>query len=209
MPNIVPFCPIPIYQGSVNFTSEDYQNLSSCEMHRLSTGNGYASKSSYVLNESKFDLLREKIYAEVNNFLHEQLRVDDQINFELQNSWVVKHEKGDWAHRHCHKHSMISGILYLNVDENSGSLVFHKDNGWENIFPKMIEFPYKDFNNLNALTWSIKPKVGEVILFPSHLDHSVTENLSHITRYCVAFNFFPRGTFGIYKGEYHVGKLVI
>lgn len=209
MPNIIPFCPIPIYQGSVSFTEEDYENLTSSEMHPLSAGNGYSSKSSYVLNDSKFNLLRQKICLEVNNFLHEQLRIDDVINFELQNSWVVKHNRGDWAHRHCHKNSMISGILYLNVDQNSGSLIFHKDNGWENIFPKMIEFPYKDFNNLNALTWAIKPKIGEIVLFPSHLDHSVTENLSHITRYCLAFNFFARGTFGVYRGDYHVGKLVI
>ena len=42
----------------------------------------------------------------------------------------------------------------------------------------------------------ITPEPGDIILFPSHLEHRVLENDSNMPRYSLAFNFFARGTVG-------------
>jgi uncharacterized protein (TIGR02466 family) len=202
MPNITQFCPIPIYQNFVDFTKDDYDKLTSCEMIRFDEGNGCGSLNTNILND--FQLLKEKIQFEVDKFVYDYLRVRREIKFGLENSWLVRHDKNDWAQKHFHSNSAISGILYLNVDENSGDIIFYKGETWDNIFSKMIDIPYAENNNLNTTTWIIKPRVAEIILFPSHLHHSVTKNLSNISRYCLVFNFFPRGTFGIYDTRlYH------
>jgi hypothetical protein len=41
-----------------------------------------------------------------------------------------------------------------------------------------------------------KPQQGDVVLFPSDLDHDVPINTSDEVRYSVAFNIFFRGEMG-------------
>jgi uncharacterized protein (TIGR02466 family) len=198
MPNIIQFCPIPIYLNTINFSDADFHNLISEEIVRLSAGNGYGTLNSNVLNSEKYCELKKTIQHEVDFFVHDILLVNKDIKFNLEHSWVVKHETGDWSQGHYHVNGMITGVLYLNVDDNSGSIIFHKERSWENLFPRSIDMPFVEFNSLNSSTWKITPKIGDIVLFPSHLYHSVTENLSDITRYCLSFNFYPRGTFGVY-----------
>jgi ectoine hydroxylase-related dioxygenase (phytanoyl-CoA dioxygenase family) len=48
----------------------------------------------------------------------------------------------------------------------------------------------------------VKVKEGTIVIFPSHLEHSVEKNWSKIRRYSIAFNFYVRGNFG--KEEYEL-----
>jgi ectoine hydroxylase-related dioxygenase (phytanoyl-CoA dioxygenase family) len=51
-------------------------------------------------------------------------------------------------------------------------------------------------------SYALKLNEGTIVLFPSHLNHSVEENLSNQNRYSIAFNFFVKGKFG--KEEYQL-----
>ena len=56
--------------------------------------------------------------------------------------------------------------------------------------------------NLNAETYVVDLKEGTIVIFPSHLEHSVEKNWSPERRYSLAFNFYVRGDFG--KEEYEL-----
>ena len=62
--------------------------------------------------------------------------------------------------------------------------------------------PVYEDNNVNAERYCVDLEEGTILIFPSHLEHSVNENKSNQNRYSIAFNFYVRGTFG--KEEYRL-----
>jgi uncharacterized protein (TIGR02466 family) len=136
--------------------------------------------------------------------MYEVLDCDNQLSFEIQNSWVNQHNKNDFAGSHRHSNSIISGVYYPEVDDQSGAIVFQKDKSYYNLWTDTIEigFNYQKHNRqdklnvFNADAWGIYPQPGDIVLFPSLLYHSVTENHSNNVRYSLAFNVFPKGDFG-------------
>ena len=50
---------------------------------------------------------------------------------------------------------------------------------------------------LSATSWSIKPEVKKMILFPSYLEHAILEHNEDTIRYSLAFNLYPVGEYGI------------
>jgi ectoine hydroxylase-related dioxygenase (phytanoyl-CoA dioxygenase family) len=55
---------------------------------------------------------------------------------------------------------------------------------------------------LTAEKYILNVKEGTIVIFPSHLEHSVEKNNSNENRYSIAFNFYVRGKFG--KEEYEL-----
>ena len=67
-------------------------------------------------------------------------------------------------------YNLYSGVIYLKVPQNSGDIVFT--------------------NPLNQnLAHNITPSNGEIIFFPSSIQHYVEPNLSQEDRISIAFNF--------------------
>ena len=84
--------------------------------------------------------------------------------------WFNMARPGESTGVHNHKdESTISGVYYLQVPPDSSDLYF---------------LP------VDAVEFSVKAVVGRMILFPSHLDHYVTENRSNEPRISLAFNCY-------------------
>jgi len=90
-------------------------------------------------------------------------------------AWINLYEKGDFTKLHNHAFVDFSAVLILKPGEDS--LLFH-DNRNVQRFLKGFE-SYAD--------QKINEKKGTLILFPSHLYHSVSE--CKIERISIAFNF--------------------
>ena len=85
---------------------------------------------------------------------------------------------------------MFSGICYLQTHERCGDLVF-RDQSYCMVAPRI-----KTGNLYNSKQWTIQPKDGMVVMFPSSLVHLVTPNQIMRERYSLAFNIFLKGDFG-------------
>jgi uncharacterized protein (TIGR02466 family) len=201
---ITPLFAVPLYQTNIGKDDNDTDFIKSQEFVRMPADNGSYTVNKRILDSAELKNLRNKIQSHIDNFTYEILDCDDQLCFEIQNSWVNQHGKNDFAGLHRHSNSIISGIYYLEVYDQSGAIVFQKDKSYYNLWTDTIEigFNYQQhgdqdrLNVFNADAWGIYPQVGDLILFPSLLYHSVTENLSDDTRYSLAFNVFPKGVFG-------------
>ena len=176
-------------------TDEEKQFLHSIKTMRMASDNGYHSLNVQILNLPELAELKQKLF---NQFLYytESIGISKKVEWKMVTSWLNMHVKGDWAHQHLHKNSLFAGILYTQVDENSGDLVFHNQPHSLNLIPSTIALEMETFNACNSNSWNVTPSNNSLVFFPSTLLHSVNPNQSDIERYSVAFNFFPIGKIG-------------
>ena len=121
-----------------------------------------------------------------------QLAVDEftdmygKIPTKIVNIWSNIQNAGSRLKEHVHPDSIISGALYINVDQ-SCKLYVHNPNPYIEFSTKSKDTPY-NYDNV-----SIDVENGELILFPSWLRHG---NLSVINemdeRIVVSFNSCPK-----------------
>ena len=97
---------------------------------------------------------------------------------------------------HWHSNAMISGVYYIQNEPGAGDIVFQKSHLYYNLFHDTVRVSFKEPTQYNTNEFYISPKSGDLVMFPSHLEHMVTPNLTTTPRYSLAFNFFARGTVG-------------
>lgn len=141
-----------------------------------------------VLDEPMFEDLRLIIKKEFDSFAKNQMRYKN--DFEFTTSWFTKSTKGKSSTFHDHANNMWSGCLYLQVDDNSGDIVF------ENFDHGRFFLEVEEHNMMNSHRWSIKPVNGMIIFFPSEVYHKIAESKSDLTRYSLCFSFLPVGLIG-------------
>ena len=83
---------------------------------------------------------------------------------------------------HCHPQSLVSGALYINVDENQ-KIYFHNPNPYVYSSPKEKITPY------NMEHQFIKVNKGDLLLFPSWLRHGKDDHVNTMDdRIVISFN---------------------
>lgn len=116
------------------------------------------------------------------------IKVNSKYDFEVDRiySWVNINGKGHSNSIHNHKdlmeNTLWSGVFYVQVPDKSGDIVFlspHAEMADSN------DYLYNDGPNNY---YSITPKPGQMLLFPSWLMHHVTANESDEERISIAFN---------------------
>lgn len=188
--------PTPVYKSRIEVQKKWLDLCDNIDYERMKTGNGDISKNRNILNEMD---LKNDIETHLNVYLRDWLKIHSNINFYLTSSWLVRHKKGDWSGMHHHTNSLVSGVYYLKTRKDSGDIKFHKHFN-KNLFNESLKFEYTEDNLVNTEVVYFRVKPGDILIFPSHLNHSVTENLNNDYRYSLAFNTFCKGTLG--KLEY-------
>ena len=86
--------------------------------------------------------------------------------------------------RHIHSNNFISAAYYVKAPENCGDIIFHDPRSANVIRSPIIN----TVNKLNSTIFSVTPKEGLLVLFPSYLHHSVNNNKSDEERIVISFN---------------------
>jgi uncharacterized protein (TIGR02466 family) len=201
--NMLPVFPLGIGLDKIEIPSIEF--IKNIEMEPLANGKGFSSIDRQVLNKTEFAWFKQKIQEKVEDYFYEQLRIDSKIKIRISNSWITKFEQNGWGYGHFHDHSIYSGVLYLNADSNSGMLRFYKGQNINQMGnPPLITLPFEEnvqWNLFNSPAWNYSPNTGDILLFPSHMQHEITKNYSTEDRYSLAFNTFISGTLGEKDGE--------
>lgn len=191
--NIKTFFGVPFYHSKIHI-NDNLINFAKTVKYQKLIGefNGSMSENTYILNLKEFYDLKKEIDVHSQCFFYDILKISRKIKFNLKNSWLMKHELWDRAHAHVHVNSMYSGVVYLQVDKNTGHFSLHDEKRH-----RIIKLEYDEDNEYNSDDVSILPEKGSIFLFPSSLEHSVQKNESNIERYCLSFDFFPEGFFSL------------
>lgn len=189
--NINNLWPTPIYNATIDFNDDWNNNVKNFNFQKMKSKNALITSDKNVLNNNCFDNLKKELQSHINNYVYNVLKVKDNLKFQIINSWINIHKPGQSSGIHSHSNSLLSGVFYFNDEEDIGGIRFYPNNF--NLFYKSISINYKENNYINAEYISYKNKKGTVLLFPSHVDHSVEENKSSVDRYSLAFNIFVKG----------------
>ena len=143
--------------------------------------------SSHISDKSK-DLLDKM--PELKNKITDKLIECSVLmggfdNIRISNSWSNIQKKGSRLKHHCHPNSILSGVIFLNVDENSSKLYFENPNKFIRIFD------YKESNPDNFGYYSFQPIKGQMLMWPSYLFHGSYDDLNNTeNRMVISFNSF-------------------
>lgn len=190
--------PVPVYISKIEISEQTKQQVKQQHFEEIGSKNGFMTATTDMLGNSEFAELRKLIDSHVQDYVKNIYAPEDGIEFFLTTSWAMLHRPGNWSHTHTHANAIVSGILYLTTDAKSGDLLF--TNAHNNLAPKLLTINKKSYNPYNTEFWHITPEDNQIVIFPSNLPHSVNRNESEIDRYCIAFNYFIRGTLGHHEG---------
>jgi len=92
---------------------------------------------------------------------------------------------GSYNKVHSHPHNFLSGAFYLQVPEDSGKLTFHNPHPQSEILAPPMK-PDQSIHLAPRVGW--QPKVKDLLIFPSWLNHEVEVNNSQEERIMLSFN---------------------
>jgi uncharacterized protein (TIGR02466 family) len=155
-----------------------------------------ASSNKNVLKDEKLRFVKDKLVEEFDLFSSDVMKYTNE--FEIITSWFTRCEEGQSSGIHNHNNCLLSGVLYLQTDENSGNIKF------QNFDNRRYQMKIEEYNVFNSIEFKLKPEDGLLIFFPSEMWHKIEESKSHNTRYSLAFNLLPVGLVGNDKSDSHM-----
>jgi uncharacterized protein (TIGR02466 family) len=172
----------PVLRSVVDIGDVDFKSLD-----WVINNENLTSKNRHVLKLPEFKNLKDQLYDCVCEYFYGLMQAKSDIEIYITESWVNKTEKGHSHHRHWHPNSLLSGVVYLDCDEQSGAIKF-KTSQYD-----AIEYDVDQPNVYNSRCTGMLPRVGDVIIFPSGVEHEVEKHLGESPRYSLSFNTFIRG----------------
>lgn len=150
-----------------------------------------------ILNQPKLLGLQQQIKLAVDYFVYTICDVTQQTEFMLTTSWLNKMNTGSDIELHNHANALVSGVYYPDVGPTSNPITFKKNRQHLNTFPEHVRpNTNENWSQYTVGSWTVQPRTGDCLIFPSHLEHEVAKSLDKQDRYSLAFNYFPTGTVG-------------
>jgi uncharacterized protein (TIGR02466 family) len=192
-----------LFPTAVITSSNDNFNLTNREEkvileHKFEDDNNYhnchTSKNGRILEDRRLKRLKNHCQKYLNLYAKEIMKCDNKI--QITNSWGNYSFTGNSHNLHRHSNSILSGIYYVYCNNSVPFLQF--ENQTSRYF---LEYKIKEHNLFNSTTYQINLKDEMVVIFPSHLWHSVPKNTSKNWRISVSFNSFLLGEIDNYGYE--------
>ena len=168
-------------------------NLSKIKKHCLiiqkkSEGRFRTNPTGFQSNDLKLDDVFKEVVDSMEPSLgsfFDQYKINKTLK--LSNFWFNINGYKDYNRTHDHPYSLISGVFYIDVNKDSGDIMFHNPQQ-PGLYDKGLT-SVSERNTFNSKIWRVSPTKNLLLLFPSWLFHSVEPNLSKKNRISMSFNF--------------------
>jgi uncharacterized protein (TIGR02466 family) len=158
--------------------------------NKFSTDLEQFTTDSYVLKHKTLKNLKEDLTTKIKEYFNEIVCTKDSITPYITQSWFKYTETGQFHHSHHHLNSYLSGIFYIRAKKEVDEIIFNKSND------RQLALIVTKPNPFNAMSCRLSVKTGDVILFPSTLEHEVLPKKGTDLRISLSFNVFVKGTLG-------------
>ena len=154
------------------------------------------NRGMHILNSGQLKNTKTKIQNALNYFTKTIMGVEQ--DFRLTTSWINKIPETEWIQQHSHANSVISGVYYIQTTPQCSPIVFNKPFLYTNFVHQTVQITFDEnvSNQYNTEHIGVQPETGDLLLFPSWLEHTVRPQQPNVDRIGLAFNFFPTGKFG-------------
>ncbi len=172
------FFPTPIWSKQVDFDNnqlarEVYEYRNHKPNQNLSNVGGY--QGDLFHNQKWLDMVARNIPQ----------RKDKPLKDLVIYPWANINYPGAYNMRHMHydRNLLLSGVYYVKVPKNSGTIRF-----WDPRGPLIYAQRDNEYFNEATSSQHIFPEPGLLLFFPTWLEHEVTPNESDEDRISIAFN---------------------
>jgi uncharacterized protein (TIGR02466 family) len=149
------------------------------------------SADRMILKSKELTDIREFIEDAMVDYFKTVYDPKGDVALYVTQSWANYTDPGQHHHKHAHPNSFISGVFYPQADREVDKIYFYKS-GYER-----IKVQPATWNHWNSESWWFEVGAGDLILFPSHLEHMVETKVGNETRVSIAFNTFLKGHIGV------------
>lgn len=195
MNNIHSIFPTPIFKDKIprSLSEEEKLFFNNIEK-RISFGN-LTSVNQYLLDSAELKSLKLLIEEKLNEYFYKVYDPEENIEIYITQSWLSYTRPNEHHHKHRHPNSFLSGVFYIDANPQKDKIFFYDKN-----YKEIVIRP-KNYNLWNSDSWYYPVETGDIIIFPSTLEHmveTVEEDDDRKVRISLAFNTFIKGKLGTY-----------
>ena len=185
---------VPIF---INFLATETLRLDNARIERfcyalkekgggrvVSNGGGWQSNNIDLATPELQELFR--IITDKLNELHRYFNLKSSMRQVIEDAWVNINKKGDFNYTHAHPGMFFSCVYYVKGGPNKGNIEF------TNPIPAhaytIQNYMTDEHNAFTGNALAIPPITGELVIFPSWLEHLVRQSQSDEDRISIAIN---------------------
>jgi len=194
--NLDKIFPIPVWYADLDIDNKELYHW--CKKFQeidrdgasKSNMNGWHSKDIVLEEFFHVNPVRDLFFAIMemaNQAATDYNYVNTNKTIKIANAWInVNDTKESYNETHVHPNTTFSGAYYVKCNDYSGSINFHR-----NFYERFLFHCYGTIDEASELSAEgkiYKPLEGRLLLFPSYLPHSVSNNLDDSERVSMSFN---------------------
>ena len=155
-----------------------------------SGGDNWISNSTYN-TIGKHEIFSDPLFLSINDFVVQEVKEyckllnikEDFIDYKPNDSWFNIYNKGDYQEYHHHANSVLSVVYFLKTSKNPAKIYF------KNPHVDMRPPLYNQYTPDTFERIYFEPIEGMMLIFRSHLEHSVEKQIDEEDRISIAYNF--------------------
>jgi uncharacterized protein (TIGR02466 family) len=134
------------------------------------------------------------VIMEESGIILDALAVKRDFHY-ITNMWANIANPNRRHFMHMHPNCLLSGLVYIKTPKNCGPTAFASPR----LLSRNLEPNYVQRNDLNRDVFVMPPEKGRMLIWPSHIPHSVEQGAADEKeeRIVVAFNIMIRGLIDI------------
>ena len=176
-----------IYSFKLNLDLEEINNFC-LNFEKNNKGRVVSNYGGFQSNNLDFNIptvnkIISLILHRVNHVSKEYFKFNKFLN--ISNIWFNINRYKDSNSKHMHPNSLLSGVFYSKVPDNSGDIKFFNSDSIITFFSNVDMIKC---NKYNSFSYILKPETSFLHIFPSFLHHCVEPNLSNEERISFSFN---------------------
>lgn len=185
--------PTPVMFGEMGraYTKEELAFFKQQQSKTVKNNGNVNTADTYILNQPVMADIKKVLDEYVTEYYTNIMCVKDKVKPYITQSWINYTKPGEYHHRHAHPNSLVSGVLYLDSNKDKDKIMFYSSVEYQRIKPEIATW-----NLYNSQSWWFPVGTGELVMFPSELQHMVEQKQGNNLRTSLAFNTFLKGDIG-------------
>jgi uncharacterized protein (TIGR02466 family) len=185
--------PTPVMFGEMGraYTKEELAFFKQQQSKTVKNNGNVNTSDTYILNQPVMADIKKVLDEYVTEYYTNIMCVKDKVKPYITQSWINYTKPGEYHHRHAHPNSLVSGVLYLDSNKDKDKIMFYSSDAYKRIKPDIATW-----NLYNSESWWFPVGTGDLVMFPSELQHMVEQKQGKNLRTSLAFNTFIRGDIG-------------
>ena len=186
--------PTPVVFSSVDreFTEKELEFFKKSGETTYKNEGNVTSLNRRIVDEPEMATIKAEIEKAVQHYMDKIVAAKPEVKAYITQSWLNFTSEKQWHHKHEHPNSFLSGVYYIDADEENDKITFFNGKGY-----KQLKLTPSEWNWWNAESWWFTVKTGDIVVFPSHLTHMVEQKAGNNVRCSLAFNTFLQGKLGV------------